>query len=64
MGEESNGDPDDTVGSVRLTGEFIAAYGGENSRPSSLDELIRRLDREEFDLVGWAGRCFRIRSGC
>src|SRR6266542_4812283 len=34
-----------------LTGEFIAAYGGESSRPASLDELIRRLDREEFDLV-------------
>src|SRR5206468_7653363 len=40
-----------TVGSVGLTGEFIAAYGGESSRPASLDELIRRLDREEFDLV-------------
>ena len=38
-------------GSVGLTGEFIAAYGGESSRPASLDELIRRLDRGEFDLV-------------
>ncbi|MCP1968557.1 NADH:flavin oxidoreductase [Bradyrhizobium elkanii] len=43
--------PTITVGSVGLTGEFIAAYGGESSRPASLDELIRRLDREEFDLV-------------
>ena len=45
------GVPTITVGSVGLTGEFIAAYGGESSRPASLDELIRRLDREEFDLV-------------
>ena len=48
----------------RLTGEFIAAYGGESSRPASLDELIRRLDREEFDLVAVGRRCFRIRRGC
>ena len=40
-----------TVGSVGLTGEFIAAYGGEGSKPASLDELLKRLDREEFDLV-------------
>ena len=45
------GVPTISVGSVGLTGEFIAAYGGESSRPASLDELIRRLDREEFDLV-------------
>ena len=45
------GAPTITVGSVGLTGEFIAAYGGEASQPASLDELLRRLDREEFDLV-------------
>lgn len=45
------GVPTITVGSVGLTGEFIAAYGGESSRPASLDELTRRLDREEFDVV-------------
>jgi 2,4-dienoyl-CoA reductase-like NADH-dependent reductase (Old Yellow Enzyme family) len=43
--------PTITVGSVGLTGEFIAAYGGEASKPASLDELLRRLEREEFDLV-------------
>ena len=37
-----------TVGSVGLSGEFI---GGGTSAPASLDQLIRRLDREEFDLV-------------
>jgi 2,4-dienoyl-CoA reductase-like NADH-dependent reductase (Old Yellow Enzyme family) len=45
------GAPTISVGSVGLSGEFIASYGGEGSRPASLDELIRRLDREEFDLV-------------
>jgi len=40
-----------TVGSVGLTGEFIASYGGETSKPASLDELLRRLERGDFDLV-------------
>jgi 2,4-dienoyl-CoA reductase-like NADH-dependent reductase (Old Yellow Enzyme family) len=41
-----------TVGSVGLTGEFLAAFAGESSAPSSLDELLRRMDRGDFDLVG------------
>ncbi|NDP38655.1 MAG: NADH:flavin oxidoreductase [Rhodoferax sp.] len=45
------GKPTITVGSVGLTGEFIAAFGGESSQPASLDELLRRLDRGDFDLV-------------
>ena len=40
-----------TVGSVGLTGEFLAAFTGESSQPSSLDELMRRMDRGDFDLV-------------
>ncbi len=40
-----------TVGSVGLTGEFLAAFAGESSDPSSLDELLRRMDRGDFDLV-------------
>ncbi len=40
-----------TVGSVGLSGDFIAAYGGEGSKPASLDELLRRLERGDFDLV-------------
>jgi 2,4-dienoyl-CoA reductase-like NADH-dependent reductase (Old Yellow Enzyme family) len=40
-----------TVGSVGLTGDFIAGYGGEVSKPASLDELLRRLERGDFDLV-------------
>ncbi len=40
-----------TVGSVGLSGDFINAFGGESSDPASLDELLRRLDRGDFDLV-------------
>jgi 2,4-dienoyl-CoA reductase-like NADH-dependent reductase (Old Yellow Enzyme family) len=45
------GVPTITVGSVGLTGDFIAAYGGEGSKPAPLDELVRRLERGDFDLV-------------
>jgi 2,4-dienoyl-CoA reductase-like NADH-dependent reductase (Old Yellow Enzyme family) len=40
-----------TVGSIGLSGEFMAAFRGESSEPSSLDELLRRYDRGDFDLV-------------
>jgi 2,4-dienoyl-CoA reductase-like NADH-dependent reductase (Old Yellow Enzyme family) len=45
------GVPTITVGSVGLTGDFIAAYGGEGSKPASLDGLMRLLERGDFDLV-------------
>jgi len=45
------GKPTITVGSVGLSGEFVAAFAGESSNPASLDELLRRLDRGDFDLV-------------
>ncbi len=45
------GAPTISVGSVGLTGEFIAAFGGASSSPASLDDLLRRLDRGDFDLV-------------
>ncbi|NIG54111.1 NADH:flavin oxidoreductase [Chitinophaga sp. Cy-1792] len=40
-----------TVGSVGLDGEFLAAFAGESSKPSGLEELLRRFDRGDFDLV-------------
>ncbi len=40
-----------TVGSVGLSGDFLAAFKGEASRPNSLDEVLRRFDRGDFDLV-------------
>ena len=43
--------PTITVGSVGLSGEFIGAIAGESSKPASLDELLRRFERGEFDLV-------------
>ena len=45
------GVPTITVGSVGLSGDFFGAFAGESSKPASLDELVRRLEREEFDLV-------------
>ncbi len=45
------GKPTISVGSVGLSGEFIAAYAGEASTPASLDDLTARMDREEFDLI-------------
>ncbi|OYW97136.1 MAG: 12-oxophytodienoate reductase [Caulobacter vibrioides] len=46
------GVPTITVGSVGLTGEFIAGFGGEKSQPASIDALLERLDKGEFDMVG------------
>ena len=41
-----------TVGSVGLSGEFIGALRqGEQSEPTPLDELSRRFERGDFDLV-------------
>ena len=45
------GKPTITVGSVGLTGEFVAGMGGESSKPASLDGLLTRMERDEFDLV-------------
>ncbi|MBW8813367.1 MAG: NADH:flavin oxidoreductase [Caulobacterales bacterium] len=46
------GVPTITVGSVGLSGEFIAGFGGERSEPASLERLEQMLDRGDFDLVG------------
>lgn len=40
-----------TVGSVGLSGEFTAGLRGESSGPTPLDDLVRRFDRGDFDLV-------------
>lgn len=45
------GKPAITVGSVGLSSDFFGAFAGESSEPSSLDELVRRIDRGDFDLV-------------
>jgi 2,4-dienoyl-CoA reductase-like NADH-dependent reductase (Old Yellow Enzyme family) len=45
------GVPTITVGSVGLSGEFIAGFGGEASEPTPVDGLVARLAAGEFDLV-------------
>ena len=40
-----------TEGSVGHSGDFLAAFEGEGSSPSCLDELLRRPERGDFDLV-------------
>jgi len=40
-----------SVGSVGLSGDFVNAFRGESSRAAGLDEVLRRLEREEFDLI-------------
>jgi 2,4-dienoyl-CoA reductase-like NADH-dependent reductase (Old Yellow Enzyme family) len=45
------GKPTISVGSVGLSGEFTALYSGEVAKPASLDALIERMARGEFDLI-------------
>lgn len=45
------GVPTITVGSVGLSGEFIASWGGEASQPASLERLEEMLERGDFDMV-------------
>ena len=40
-----------TVGSVGLVGDFLRAFTGEGAALGSLDNLLDRLERDEFDLV-------------
>ncbi|MEV7994060.1 NADH:flavin oxidoreductase [Streptomyces sp. NPDC086077] len=40
-----------TVGSVGLDGEFLRAFAGEGAGVGSIDNLLDRLERDEFDLV-------------
>ncbi|WP_213992632.1 NADH:flavin oxidoreductase [Sodalis sp. dw_96] len=40
-----------SVGSVGLSGDFLGSFGGENSSPVGLDNLIQRMERDEFDLI-------------
>jgi 2,4-dienoyl-CoA reductase-like NADH-dependent reductase (Old Yellow Enzyme family) len=59
-----------SVGSVGLSGDFLSAFSGQASSPASLENLVRRMEREEFDLIavgrallndaGWATK---VRAG-
>jgi 2,4-dienoyl-CoA reductase-like NADH-dependent reductase (Old Yellow Enzyme family) len=45
------GKPTITVGSVGLNGDFFGAFAGKGSDTRSIDDLVERLDKGEFDLV-------------
>jgi 2,4-dienoyl-CoA reductase-like NADH-dependent reductase (Old Yellow Enzyme family) len=40
-----------SVGSVGLSGDFLAAFGGESSKSVGLEQLVKRMERDEFDLI-------------
>ena len=40
-----------SVGSVGLSGDFMAAFAGERSTSVGLERLVARMERDEFDLV-------------
>ncbi|MEQ8265616.1 MAG: NADH:flavin oxidoreductase [Parvibaculum sp.] len=54
-----SGKPSITVGSVSLSGEFIASFGGESSEATGIDDLLDRLEKGEFDLVA-VGRALLV----
>ncbi|MFJ8624919.1 NADH:flavin oxidoreductase [Kitasatospora sp. NPDC093550] len=45
------GRPAITVGSVGLDGDFVRAFAGEGAPVQGIDNLLDRLERDEFDLV-------------
>ncbi|MER7767131.1 NADH:flavin oxidoreductase [Kitasatospora sp. NPDC096140] len=45
------GRPTITVGSVGLDGDFVRAFMGEGAPVQGIDNLLDRLERDEFDLV-------------
>ncbi|WP_055490507.1 NADH:flavin oxidoreductase [Streptomyces sp. TP-A0356] len=45
------GKPAITVGSVGLGGDFLRAFQGEGAAVRGIDDLLDRLESEEFDLV-------------
>lgn len=45
------GRPVITVGSVGLDGDFLRGFQGEGAPLKGIDDLLDRLEREEFDLV-------------
>jgi len=46
-----SGKPTIAVGSVGLDVDFMSSFGGAESKITGLDNLLTRLDQEEFDLI-------------
>ncbi|MER8048076.1 NADH:flavin oxidoreductase [Streptomyces sp. NPDC094032] len=67
------GRPTITVGSVGLDGDFIHAFAGQGAPVQGIDELLDRLERDEFDMVAvgrallqdpeWAAKVLAGRTG-
>jgi 2,4-dienoyl-CoA reductase-like NADH-dependent reductase (Old Yellow Enzyme family) len=49
--KQLTGLPTITVGSVGLDGDFLGAFMGEGAPLQGIDNLLDRLEREEFDMV-------------
>lgn len=49
--KQLTGKPSISVGSVSLSEEFIATYRDGSAEVAGLEELIRRMEAEEFDLI-------------
>jgi 2,4-dienoyl-CoA reductase-like NADH-dependent reductase (Old Yellow Enzyme family) len=49
--KQLTGAPTISVGSVGLSGDFFGAFRGQSSERSSLDGLVERMERGEFDLI-------------
>lgn len=45
------GKPTISVGSVGLDGEFFGAFAGQGSAARSIDDLLDRMEGDEFDLI-------------
>ncbi|WP_342800357.1 NADH:flavin oxidoreductase [Nocardia sp. No.11] len=45
------GKPTITVGSVGLDGDFLRAFTGEGAELGTIDNLLDRMERDEFDMV-------------
>ena len=40
-----------SVGSVSLSSDFMGSFKGENSQSAGIDQLLERMERDEFDLI-------------
>lgn len=40
-----------SVGSVGLDGDFLEVFQGQQAMPTSIDQLIDRMERDEFDMI-------------
>ncbi|MGY0498513.1 NADH:flavin oxidoreductase [Nocardia sp. FBN12] len=67
------GKPTITVGSVGLDGDFLHAFRGQGAELGNLDNLLDRMERDEFDMVAvgrallqdpdWASKVLAGRTG-